>query len=82
MGSEAARASGGSGAQDMVAAPEDYQTDVYLEDQVGYMWKLMQCHRNVSANQWLSGQNTRFSFNPLKTSPKYTRAGVYGKCVL
>ena len=21
-------------------------------------------------------------FNPLKTSPEYTRAGVYGKCVL
>ena len=21
-------------------------------------------------------------FNPLKTSPKYTRAGVYGKCML
>ena len=21
-------------------------------------------------------------FNPLKTSPKYTRAAVYGKCVL
>ena len=25
---------------------------------------------------------TVFSFNPLKTSPEYTRAGVYGKCVL
>ena len=23
-----------------------------------------------------------FHFNPLKTSPEYTRAGVYGKCVL
>ena len=22
------------------------------------------------------------TFNPLKTSPEYTRAGVYGKCVL
>ena len=25
---------------------------------------------------------TRTTFNPLKTSPEYTRAGVYGKCVL
>ena len=23
-----------------------------------------------------------YNFNPLKTSPEYTRAGVYGKCVL
>ena len=23
-----------------------------------------------------------YHFNPLKTSPEYTRAGVYGKCVL
>ena len=26
--------------------------------------------------------NNMWSFNPLKTSPEYTRAGVYGKCVL
>ena len=23
-----------------------------------------------------------YSLNPLKTSPEYTRAGVYGKCML
>ena len=32
-----------------------------------------------------SGSDRKFfslPFNPLKTSPEYTRAGVYGKCVL
>ena len=27
-------------------------------------------------------EESKFKFNPLKTSPEYTRAGVYGKCVL
>ena len=26
--------------------------------------------------------NNSLDFNPLKTSPEYTRAGVYGKCML
>ena len=25
--------------------------------------------------------STKLLFNPLKTSPEYTRAGVYGKCM-
>ena len=27
-------------------------------------------------------KHTKNTFNLLKSSPKYTRAGVYGKCVL
>ena len=30
---------------------------------------------------WYVGE-FKFAINPLKTSPEYTRAGVYGKCVL
>ena len=32
--------------------------------------------------KWQTFQKDDKSINPLKTSPEYTRAGVYGNCVL
>ena len=40
-----------------------------------YMYQNMLC-------RICSGYNVYINLNPLKTSPEYTRAGVYGKCVL